>query len=112
PVANAAVLPILPAVVGAGLLLAPLSAVPDVGRLVSLPVAGLVAYLEQVAHLLARVPAASLPIPAFSPASGVAYYLGVVGPVVALRTEGAAPRAAVVVGVLAPLAIAGSELAT
>jgi competence protein ComEC len=111
PVANAAVLPILPAMVGAGLLLAPLAAVPDLGRLVSLPVAGLVAYLEQVAALLARVPAASLPGPAFSPASGIAYYLGLGGAIVAARTEGGARRAALLVGVLVPLTIAGGELA-
>jgi competence protein ComEC len=110
PVANAVVLPILPAMVGAGLLLAPLAAVPDLGRLLSLPVAGLVAYLEQVAHLLARVPTASLPVPAFSPASGVAYYAGVGGAIVAMRTEGRARRAALVVGILVPLTIAGGEL--
>src|SRR5205807_9265886 len=101
---------ILPAMVAAGLLLAPMSAFPLAGRLVSVPLAGLVAYLEQVAHLLARVPAAALPTPAFSPASGVAYYLGVAGVVAAARTEGRARRVALVVGVLAPLVIAGGEL--
>src|SRR5205807_158359 len=37
PIANAAVLPLLPAMVGAGLLVAPLAAVPEVGRIAALP---------------------------------------------------------------------------
>src|SRR2546430_12541254 len=57
PVANALVLPVLPAMVLMGLLVAPLAALPELGRLLALPLAGLLQYLEQVATLLARVPA-------------------------------------------------------
>ncbi|MBO0686413.1 MAG: ComEC/Rec2 family competence protein, partial [Candidatus Dormibacteraeota bacterium] len=110
PVANALVLPVLPAMIGAGLLLAPLAAVPVLGRMLALPVTGLVAYLEQAAGLLARVPAAAIPGPAFSPASGVAYYVGLSGAVVAARSDGRTRRVALLVGVLVPILIAGGEL--
>jgi competence protein ComEC len=110
PLANAAVLPVLPAMIAAGLLLAPLAGLGDGGRLLALPLTGLVAYLEQAAGLLARVPAASLPGPVFSPASGAAYYLALTGAVVAARTDGRRRRAALAAGVLAPLLIAAGEL--
>jgi hypothetical protein len=54
PIANAAVLSLLPAVVGAGLLVAPLAAVPELGRVVALPLTYLLAYLKQVACVLGR----------------------------------------------------------
>lgn len=110
PVANAAVLPLLPAMVAAGLLVAPLAALPEVGRLVALPLAGLLAYLEQTAALLARVPAAAIAVPDFPAWSGIAYYLGLGGAVVAAHTHHASRRIAILVGVVAPLAIGGGEL--
>ncbi len=111
PIANALVLPVLPAMIGAGILVAPLAALPDVGRLLALPLAGLLIYLEQVAGWLARLPLAAVSVPAFPPWSGVAYYLGVGAAVAAVRVPGRARMAAIAVGVLAPLAIGAGELA-
>lgn len=111
PFANAAVLPLLPAMVAAGLLVAPLAVFPEVGRLAALPLAGLLAYLEQVAGFLARAPAASLPVPDFRPSAGIAYYLGLGGAMVAANSRGTARRAAILLGVLAPLVIGAGELA-
>jgi competence protein ComEC len=110
PVANAVVLPLLPAMVAAGLLVAPLAAVPDLGRLVALPLTGALAYLEQVAALLARMPAAALPAPAFPPWSGVAYYAALAGGVVAARSRGSVRATAVAAGLLVPLVVGGAEL--
>ena len=53
PLANALVLPLLPALVGAGLLVAPLALIPGVGQTVALPLVGLLNYIEQVAGILA-----------------------------------------------------------
>ncbi|HXM55315.1 MAG TPA: ComEC/Rec2 family competence protein, partial [Candidatus Dormibacteraeota bacterium] len=111
PVANAAVLPLLPAMVGAGLLVAPLAAVPEVGRIAALPLTGVLAYLEQVASVLARAPAAAIPVPALPPGMGVAYYAAVGGAVAAAHSEGRLRRVAVAAGLLVPLAVGGAELA-
>jgi competence protein ComEC len=110
PIANAAVLPLLPAMIAAGLLMAPLAAFPDVGRVVVLPLAGLLAYLEQVAGALARLPAAALPVPDFPSWVGVAYYLALGGAVIGAHTHGLPRRAALLLGVALPLAIGGIEL--
>jgi competence protein ComEC len=110
PLANAAVLPLLPALVAGGLMLAPLAALPDLGRLVALPVIGLLRYLEQVAAILAHAPSSAVTVPDVSPATGVAYYLGVGGAMVAARTRGTARRAAVAVAVLGPLIVGAGEL--
>jgi competence protein ComEC len=111
PIANAVVLPLLPVMVGAGLLVAPLAALPAVGRVVALPLTGLLVYLEQVASLLARAPAAAVSVPAFPPGSGVAYYAALGGAIAAARTRGSLRRAALAAGVLVPLAVGGAELA-
>ncbi|HKF77539.1 MAG TPA: ComEC/Rec2 family competence protein [Candidatus Dormibacteraeota bacterium] len=111
PLANAAVLPLLPLMVGAGLLVAPLAALPDLGRLLVVPLAGLLAYLEQVASVLARAPAASFPSPPVPPAVGIAYYAAVGGAVAAARADGRSRRLAIIAAVLAPLVIAGGEVA-
>ena len=110
PLANAAVLPLLPAMVAAGLLIAPLSALPDVARLLALPLTGLLTYLEQVAAVLARVPAAALPAPVFSAWSGVAYYAALGGVIGATRSEGSWRKAALAAGIMVPLLIGGAEL--
>jgi competence protein ComEC len=110
PIANAAVLPLLPAMVAAGLLIAPLSAVPDLARLLALPLTGLLAYLEQVAAVLARVPAAALPAPVFSPWSGVAYYAALGGVIGAAKSEGSLRRTALAVGIMVPLLVGAAEL--
>jgi competence protein ComEC len=111
PIANAAVLPLLPAMVAAGLLVAPLATVPEVGRLAALPLTGLLAYLEQVASLLARAPAAAITVPAFPTGAGVAYYSALGGAVAAARSRGGLRRLAVAAGLLLPLAVGFAELA-
>ncbi len=83
PVANALTLPVLPVLVTCGLLLGALSFAPDVARAAAIPITGLVAYIEQVAYVLARVPAAAISIPAFPTWLGVAYY-SALGPAVAV----------------------------
>jgi ComEC/Rec2-related protein len=110
PLANAAVLPLLPAMVAGGLLIAPLSALPALGQVIALPLTGLVAYLEQVASLLARLPAAAVNLPALSGATGAAYYAALAGAVGALRTSGRVRMATIAVGILAPGAIGTAEL--
>ena len=111
PIANAAVLPLLPAMVAAGLLIAPLSVVPDLAGLLALPLTGLLAYLEQVAAILARVPAAALPAPVISPWMGVAYYAALGGGIGAAKSSGSLRRAALAVGIAVPLLVGGVELA-
>jgi competence protein ComEC len=111
PLANAAVLPLLPAMVAVGLLVAPLASLPDLGRLAALPLVGLLTYLEQVTGLLARVPAAAVPIPSFPPWTGAAYYAALGGGVAAANTRGTVRRAAIVAGVVAPLLVGAAELA-
>src|SRR5438270_3904711 len=76
PIANALALPILPALVALGLLLAPLSMLPELARVLGYPLAGLLAYVEQVAYVLARLPGAAIPIPRLPTWAGVAYYAG------------------------------------
>jgi len=111
PIANAVVLPILPVIVAAGLLLAPLSVLPEVARAAAIPLAGLLGYLEQVAYLLARLPAASIPIVKFPPWLGLAYYAGLGG--LGGARHVAPRRRALAMGgaVAAPLLIAAAALA-
>jgi competence protein ComEC len=111
PVANSAVLPLLPVMVAGGLLVAPFAAVPAVGRLLALPLSGLLTYLEQVATILARAPAAAITVPAFSVGTGIAYYAALAGAAAAAQTRGRLRLAAIAAGVLVPLAVGGAELA-
>lgn len=111
PVANALVLPVLPALIVAGLLLAPLSWSPDLLRLAALPMAGLLAYLEQVAYWLARVPAAAIPIPVFPPWAGVAYYSGLGSAFAAAHSSAHRRTIALAATVAAPALIAAIALA-
>jgi competence protein ComEC len=110
PLANALVLPLLPAMVAAGLLVAPLAAWPELGRSAAIPLAGLLAYLEQVAGLLAAIPFAAIPTPTFPAWLGAAYYSGLVGLLAALRTAGARRVVALALAAGVPLAIAGGEV--
>lgn len=112
PLANAAVLPCLPLMVAAGLLVVPLAVFPPLGRLVALPLVGLLTYLEQVAALLSRVPGGALPVPGFSAWSGVAYYVALGSALAARRTSGPMRRTAAVVGVVVPALIGTAELAS
>jgi competence protein ComEC len=111
PIANALVLPLLPALVAAGLALGPLAVVPDMARAAALPITGLVAYLEQVANVLARVPLAAIPVARFPTWAGLAYYasLGAVLTSMHLKTR-SRRNAAIATGLIAPLLIAATAL--
>ncbi|HEX6348334.1 MAG TPA: ComEC/Rec2 family competence protein [Candidatus Dormibacteraeota bacterium] len=110
PISNAAVLPLLPMLVGAGLLLAPLAALPDLGRVAALPVTAAVLYLEQVAWLLARVPAAAFSVPAFPAWAGAAYYAAVGGGLASMRARGGRRALALLLAAATPVVITGAEL--
>jgi competence protein ComEC len=110
PLANALVIPILPALVSAGLLLGALSFLPALAQAAAIPVAGLLAYLEQVAYVLARVPAAVIPIPTFPTWAGLAYYSSLGPGVAAGHTTGRNRRIAIATAILAPAVIAAASL--
>lgn len=110
PVANALVLPLLPAMIGGGLLLAPLAAAPDFGRWLAVPLDALLAYLEQVSFLLAALPLGAIAVPAFPAWLGAAYYSLLGGLVAAFRTDGGRRLLALGLAAGLPAAIAGGEL--
>ena len=110
PLTNALVIPILPVLISAGLLLGALSGFPDLARLAAMPIAGLLAYLEQVAFIFARAPAAAIPIPRFPTWAGLAYYSGL-APGIASAQLGGRRRAIAIAGaVLAPTLISATAL--
>ncbi|HSS60475.1 MAG TPA: ComEC/Rec2 family competence protein [Candidatus Limnocylindrales bacterium] len=110
PIANALTLPILPVTVAAGLLLAALAFVPEVGRAFAIPITGLIAYIEQVAYLLARAPAAAVTIPSMPTWLGVAYY-SALGPAIAgARTKGNGRRLGFILAGVAPACISIAAL--
>ena len=105
PIANALTLPILPALIAAGLLLGVIAILPVVAHVAAVPVIASVAYVEQVAYMLARVPAAAIPIPRFPTWLGVAYY-SALGPAVAgAHSTGHARRVAFIAAGVAPVVI-------
>src|SRR5439155_986201 len=75
------------------------------------PVAGLLAYIEQVGYVLARVPAAAITIPTFPTWLGAAYYSALGPAVAAAHSSGDRRKAGLVVAGLAPAAIALTSLA-
>jgi competence protein ComEC len=112
PLANALTLPILPALVVAGLALGALAAiVPDLARLLAIPIAGLLMYVEQVAYLLGRLPAAAIAVPTFPAWLGVAYYSALAPAIAGGHTTGGRRRAAFAAAAIAPLLISGVALA-
>jgi competence protein ComEC len=111
PLANALVIPILPALVAAGLVLGALSPLPDLARLAAIPVTGLLAYLEQVAYLLARVPAAVISIPRFPTWVGIAYYSALGPGIAAGQASGRHRSMAIATALVAPIVIAAVALA-
>jgi len=107
PLANALTLPILPVLVAAGLLFGPLAFTPELARLAATPLAGLIAYVEQVSYLLARVPAAAFAVGHFPTWAGFAYY-SALGPAIAgFGSQGRRRAAALATAVVAPTLIAG-----
>jgi competence protein ComEC len=111
PLANALTLPILPVLVACGLLLGTLSFLPDLARMAAIPLAGLLAYIEQISYLLARVPAAAFSIPRFPTWAGLAYYAAVGPAVVAAHLAGRGRVLAIAASVLAPALISTTALA-
>ena len=106
PIANALTLPILPVLIASGLLLGALSFAPELARMVAIPIVGLLAYIEHVAYLLARIPAAAITIPKFPTWLGVAYY-SALGPAIAgAHTSGRRRKLAFAAAALAPATIA------
>ncbi|HEY4747768.1 MAG TPA: ComEC/Rec2 family competence protein, partial [Steroidobacteraceae bacterium] len=106
PLANALVIPILPALISAGLALGVLAAVPELARIASIPIAGLLAFLEQVAYVLARVPVAAIPIPRFPTWAGLAYYSALAPGIAAEELSGRRRAAAIITALVAPAVIA------
>ena len=110
PIANALTLPVLPFLITGGLLIGVISVAPDLARAAALPLTGLIAYVEQVGYILARVPAAAIVIPRFPAWMGVAYY-SAIGPAIAgAHAHGAPRKAAFVVAVGAPVVISVGAL--
>lgn len=111
PIANAITLPILPVLVASGLFLGALSFAPDLARVAAIPVAGLLAYIEHVAYLFARVPAAAMTTSKFPTWLGVAYY-SALGPAIAgAHMSGRRRKLAFAAAALAPATIATIALA-
>jgi hypothetical protein len=97
--------------VACGLLLGTLSFVPDLARLAAIPLTGLLAYIEQVAYVLARVPAAAFTIPRFPNWAGLAYYATVGPAVLAAHVAGRARALAITASIIAPALISTTALA-
>jgi competence protein ComEC len=110
PLANALVLPLLPAMVAAGLLVAPLAGLPELGRMAAIPLDAILAYLEQVAVLLTGMPFAAFPVPTFPAWIGGAYYSILTGLLVALRSAGGRRVLALALAAGVPVAIAAGEV--
>ena len=105
PIANALTLPVLPVLVVSGLVLGALSFVPDLARAAAIPITGLLAYIEQVSYLLARLPAAAINIPAFPTWAGVAYYSALGPAVLAAHAQAHRRKLAIAAAVAAPACI-------
>ncbi|HEV1991761.1 MAG TPA: ComEC/Rec2 family competence protein, partial [Candidatus Dormibacteraeota bacterium] len=110
PLTNALVIPILPVLITGGLLIGALSFIPELARLVTFPIAGLLAYLEQVAFIFARIPAAAIPIARFPTWMGTAYYSALVPAIAATQLHGRRRTLAAATAVLAPALIAATAL--
>jgi competence protein ComEC len=111
PIANALVLPILPVIIAAGLALGPLALIPELARLAAMPLAGLLFFMEQVAYVLAKLPAAAFPVVRFPPWAGMAYYASLGAVIIAGHVDHRRRVTALAAAVLAPAAIAGAALA-
>ena len=110
PITNALVIPILPVLISAGLLLGGLSVVPELARIVAIPVAGLLAYIEQVSFIFTRIPAAAIPIAKFPTWMGLAYYSAIAPAIAATQLHNRRRTLAAATAVLAPALIAATAL--
>jgi competence protein ComEC len=111
PVANALTLPVLPVLIGAGFLISVLGFAPDLARLAAIPITGLVAYIEQVGYVLARVPGAAIAMPSFPTWMGLAYYSGLAPAIAGAHASGRARRLAFAGAAAAPVLISIASLA-
>ena len=110
PLTNALVIPILPVLIAAGLLIGALGFVPEIARIAAIPVAGLLAYLEQISFIFARVPAAAIPIARFPTWVGLAYYSAIAPAIAATQVHGRPRKLAALTAVVAPALIAAAAL--
>jgi competence protein ComEC len=110
PLTNALVIPILPVLIAAGLLIGALSVMPEVARIVAIPIAGLLAYLEQVAFIFTRVPLAAIPIAKFPNWMGLAYYSALAPAITAAHFKGRRRTLAAAAAIVAPALIAATAL--
>jgi len=110
PLTNALVIPILPVLISGGLLIGALSFVPELARVAAIPLAGLLAYIEQVAFIFARIPAAAIPIPRFPTWMGLAYYFALAPAIAATHLTNRRRSVAAATAVLAPALIAATAL--
>src|SRR5438309_5066497 len=110
PIANALTLPVLPVLVACGLLLGALSLLPDVARAVAIPIAGLIAYIEQVGYVLARVPVAAITVPRFPTWLGVAYYSALGPSIAGANASGHRRKVGYITAAVAPAAISLAAL--
>jgi len=111
PLANAVTLPILPVLVASGFLLGLLALVPEGARIAAIPIVGLLAYVEQVGYVLARVPLAAITVPRFPTWMGVAYYSALAPAIGAAHAGGARRNAAFLVAAATPILISAAALA-
>jgi competence protein ComEC len=112
PLANALVLPLLPALILAGLLISALALTANLGRLVAVPIAACLQYVEQIAGQLSRLPGASISLPSFDLGSGVAYYLALGGLIAASGAQRNAKRVTIAATLTITLGITAFELGT
>jgi competence protein ComEC len=110
PLTNALVIPILPVLISAGLMIGALAALPELARIAAIPIAGLLAYIEQVAFIFTRVPAAAIPIARFPNWMGLAYYSAIGPAIAATQLHGRRRTVAVLTAVVAPALIAATAL--
>ena len=111
PLANALTLPILPVLIASGLALGVLGLAPDVARLAAIPITGMIAYIEQVGLVLARVPNAAIDVPSFPIWMGLAYYSGLAPAIAGAHATGRTRKLAFAGAALAPVLISLASLA-
>jgi len=111
PIANALTLPILPALVVAGLAIGAMSFVPELARFAAIPIAGMLAYVEQVGYVLARVPASAITIPSFPTWMSAAYYAALAPAVAGAASRGNHRKIAWTIGLVGPACISIVALA-
>ena len=111
PLANALTLPILPVLIAGGLGLGVLGLAPDAARLAAIPITGLIAYIEQVGFVLARLPYAAIDVPSFPTWMGLAYYSSLAPAIAGAHATGRPRKLAFAGAAAAPILISLASLA-